>query len=294
MTQSLTERDRFITGLQVKLHETMASGGKLYTLYYEGKDNPLINAATIHSALRRALNSVSSMSGPTAFVDTPYRVSRTRETLKGSVRVYSGSIPAMTTTIADIEEDGCAAVILWRLFPTQQQAALNLLKKAQLNLFTVVVEDDTLKSVPAGDTRTVMPENRITPERAARMRALQPYILYNAWSGESLEQTPEIVDASASRAHCRLCGTVIQPRTPCVRFYQFTGPSSVRRPTTMYLHAFDCKQPEKILFMDTLKGYAVVTNDQGEPTEVKLLESKFCAETGQIVHKTLDINRVVE
>lgn len=296
MTQSLTQRDRFLTGLQANLHDALVSGKKRFTLPYEGQVHAVMNTVTMHTALRRALNSGAvNTAGPTAFVVPPSHVSRTREVIgHKSVRVLSGSEFSFHTTIEMIEQESCAAVVLWRLFPSQQKKALQTLKDTLPNLFTVVVEDETLKTtVPASDTRTVMPENRITPEKAARMRALLPYTLFNAYTGENIQKEPELVSASASRAHCRLCGTIIQPRTTCVRYYQFTGPSRARNPNALYLHSFDCKLPGQILMIDTIKGYAVVTNETGDPTEVKLLEQKYDPQTGQITHKTVDIHPAI-
>lgn len=296
MTQSLTARDRFLTGLQANLHDAIASGKPRFTLPYEGKANVVMNTVNMQIALRRALNAGAiETAAPTAFVVPPSQVSRTREILRGkSVRVFSGGESAFYSTMEQIKEEDCSAIVLWRLFPQQQKKALKMLNESLPNRFTIVVEDETLKmTVPASDTRTVMPENRITPEKAARMRARLPYRLFNSYTGEEVQKEPELVDASASRAHCRLCGTIIQPRTTCVRYYQFTGPSRARNPNAMYLHNFDCKQPGQILMIDTIKGYAVITNEHGDPTEVKLLEQKYDPETGQIMHKTVDIHRPI-
>lgn len=293
MTQSLTQRDRFITGLQVNLRNAITAGMTPFTFPYEGTQHTLMNTNNMHRALRHALDSPY----PTAFVVSPYQVSRTRETLRGgSVRVFSGSESAIANTIEEIDAECCAAVVLWRLFPSQQKLALRKLRAHLPTMFTVVVEDETLKALPLSDTRTVLPENRVTKEKAAQLRKLRPYTLTNAYTDESSVKEPEVVEASSSRAHCRLCGTVIQPHTPCVRYYQFTPgmPSRVRTPQACYLHNFDCTQPGQVLFIDTVKGYAVVTNTDGLPTEVKLLSTKYDPETGQILHETLDIHAPIE
>lgn len=292
LNPSLTQRDRFLTGLQAKLHDAFASCHRQVVLdYKERPGNHELNAVNLWTVLSR-------LTPRQGWLMPPSGLSAFKEQFrhKGNIRIYSASESALAGSIEALMEEDIGTLVLWRLFPTQRERAVQLIAEKMPTMNVVTVLDPQLNPVPASDTRTVLPKNRVSPEKAARMRALLPYTLLHPFEGGETQEIPEIVDASASRAHCRLCGTVIQPKTSCVRYVEFPAgaPRHVRRPQPCYLHSFDCTQPEQVLFIDTLKGYAVVTNDHGLPTEVKLLGVKYDAEKSTITYKTLDIQAPID
>lgn len=169
-------------------------------------------------------------------------------------------------------------IILYDMPPGEKKVLMAEFNRSQKNVVVVdygVVLKNPAKNEPhrfEADSHEIIRTNLITKELAAKIRNFEPITTESPYDRQPLHDIArELQVTGSARPHCRLCGCPIQPgKIALVVMMHRPGQPRNAGPTRIYLHPFDCQQPNLLLFHDVRKNIAIVTNNEGKITRVTL------------------------